>query len=191
MELVKTIPYEAKVAGKSANYGTDIEFAKLAGKRHALAGSYYNGLRIVDISKPSRARTVSVYDCPIRQGDVQVFKAADGSKRTLATYTADPARAPRSPSRLLRRRRGEGLLGHAGQRQRQAGHVHRRRDEPALAAARLVHRGPAGLAQPDRAPQRQVPLQLELGPDHLDEPAIEIIDITDPGQAAKHAASSR
>ena len=31
----------------------------------------------------------------------------------------------------------------------------------------VVHRHPAGLAQPDRAPERQLPLQLELGPDDV------------------------
>jgi hypothetical protein len=80
---------QAEGRRKAANYGTDVEFASLKGKRYAVAGSYYNGLRIVDISSPSRAKTTSVYDCPIRQGDVQVFKAADRSGRTLATYTAD------------------------------------------------------------------------------------------------------
>ena len=89
LDLVQNIGYKPKVAGKAANYGTDVEFASLGGKRYAVAGSYYNGMRIVDISKPSRAKTASVYDCPIRQGDVQVFKAADRSGRTLATYTAD------------------------------------------------------------------------------------------------------
>ena len=89
LDLVRNVPYPAKVAGKAANYGTDIEFATIGGRRYAVAGSYYNGLRLVDITKPSRPHTASVYDCPVRQGDVQVFKAADGSRRTLATYTAD------------------------------------------------------------------------------------------------------
>ena len=89
LDFVKNIPYEAQFADKPKNYGTDIEFATLSGRKHALAGSYYNGLQIVDISRPSRAKLVGVYECGILQGDVQVFKAADGSKRTLATYTAD------------------------------------------------------------------------------------------------------
>ncbi len=89
LDLVKNIAYPSKVAGKNANHGTDIEFTSLKGRRYAVAGSYYNGMRIVDITRPSSAKTAAVYDCPIRQGDVQIFKAADGSRRTLATYTAD------------------------------------------------------------------------------------------------------
>lgn len=89
LDLVKTIGYPAKVDGKAANVGTDIEFAKLAGRHVALAGSYYNGLQLVDITSPSRARTLGVYDCPVRQGDVQVFRAADRSGRTLVSYTSD------------------------------------------------------------------------------------------------------
>jgi hypothetical protein len=52
----------------------------------ALAGSYDNGLQIVDITTPTSPTTVAVYDCWIRQGDVQVFQR-DG--RTYATYTHD------------------------------------------------------------------------------------------------------
>jgi hypothetical protein len=89
LDLVKTIGYPAKVEGKAANYGTDIEFAKLYGRQFALAGSYYNGMQIVDISKPGQAKTYGVYDCPIRQGDVQVWRAPDKSGRILASYTAD------------------------------------------------------------------------------------------------------
>ena len=88
MSLIDNIPYEQKYEDESANYGTDIEFATIKGKRYALAGSYYNGLQIVDVSTPERARKVAVYDCPILQGDVQVFKDRG---RTLASYTADSA----------------------------------------------------------------------------------------------------
>jgi hypothetical protein len=60
----------------------------------ALAGSYDNGLQIVDITSPTQPQTAAVYDCVIRQGDVQVF-ARDG--RTYATYTHDdPYRADTS-----------------------------------------------------------------------------------------------
>jgi hypothetical protein len=89
LDHVKTIAYPAKVAGQNPNHGTDVEFATLRGRKYAFAGSYYNGLRIVDVTRPEEARTASVYNCPIRQGDVQVFKAADRSGRTLVTYTAD------------------------------------------------------------------------------------------------------
>src|SRR3954469_15322416 len=70
MTHVKTLPYAVDNGG-TPNFGTDIEFARLAGKRYALAGSYKNGMQIVDISSPSRASIVSTYDCGVTQGDVQ------------------------------------------------------------------------------------------------------------------------
>jgi hypothetical protein len=88
MTHVKNLPYEAR-NGTTPNYGTDIEFARLEGKRYALAGSYMNGLQIVDISRPRQAEIVSVYDCGVTQGDVQVFTRDDLPGRTFATYTSD------------------------------------------------------------------------------------------------------
>lgn len=92
MQLVDNIPYKAYNENRAANYGTDIEFMTVKNRRYAVAGSEYNGMRIVDISRGGRSRrVVGHYECAILQGDVQIFKAADGSKRTLATYTADSA----------------------------------------------------------------------------------------------------
>jgi hypothetical protein len=88
MSHVVNLPYEAR-NGDTPNYGTDIEFARLAGKQYALAGSYRNGMQIVDISRPERARIAAVYDCGVTQGDVQVFTRADLPGRTFATYTSD------------------------------------------------------------------------------------------------------
>jgi hypothetical protein len=88
MRHVLNLPYEAR-NGTTPNYGTDIEFARLAGKQYALAGSYRNGMQIVDVSRPERARIAAVYDCGVTQGDVQVFKRADLPGRTFATYTSD------------------------------------------------------------------------------------------------------
>ncbi len=88
MTHVKTLGYEAK-NGTVANFGTDIEFARLDGREYALAGSYRNGLQIVDISAPKDARIAAVYDCGVTQGDVQVFRQADLPGRTFATYTSD------------------------------------------------------------------------------------------------------
>src|SRR5687768_17037676 len=82
MSLVDNIPYEQKYEDEAANFGTDIEFASIGGKRYAVGGSYYNGMQIVDISRPAQPRKVAVYDCPILQGDVQIFKRGS---RTLAT----------------------------------------------------------------------------------------------------------
>jgi hypothetical protein len=89
LTYAKNIPYAAAFDDRPANYGTDIEFATLGRKRYALGGTYYNGLQIVDISKPQNATPVSTYGCGILQGDIQVFRAADGTKRTLVSYTAD------------------------------------------------------------------------------------------------------
>ena len=95
MRHVKNLPYAAANGG-TPNYGTDIEFATLAGKRYALAGSYKNGLQIVDISEPSDARIVSTYDCGVTQGDVQVFHKADeprswmGAKQAAAYFAGLP-----------------------------------------------------------------------------------------------------
>jgi hypothetical protein len=90
MSLEKTIPYPAQTQYEAdENFGTDVEFAKIGGKRYALAGSYRNGLRIVDITRPRRARTAAVYDCAVEQGDVQVFRQKDLKGRVFATFTND------------------------------------------------------------------------------------------------------
>jgi len=82
---VKTLPYEAR-NGTTPNYGTDIEFARIGERQYALAGSYRNGLQIVDITDPEQARIAAVYDCGITQGDPQVFTRGE---RTYVTYTSD------------------------------------------------------------------------------------------------------
>jgi hypothetical protein len=61
MSYVKNIPYPVRNGG-TPNFGTDIEFAKLAGRQYALAGSYKNGMQIVDITSPAAAQTVATYD---------------------------------------------------------------------------------------------------------------------------------
>ena len=55
-------------------------------RRYAVAGSYDNGMHIIDISDPANPVLAGRYDCGISQGDVQVF---DRDGRTYATYTAD------------------------------------------------------------------------------------------------------
>jgi hypothetical protein len=52
----------------------------------SFAGSYTNGLQIVDVTVPEEAEIVTVYDCAIAQGDVQVWEN-DG--RWLVAYTRD------------------------------------------------------------------------------------------------------
>jgi hypothetical protein len=88
MSYVKNIPYPAKNGG-TASYGTDIEFATLAGRQYALAGSYKNGMQIVDISDPQNARTAATYDGGVTQGDVQIFRQASKPGRTFAGYASD------------------------------------------------------------------------------------------------------
>jgi hypothetical protein len=88
MTHVKTLEYAAK-NGTVPNFGTDIEFARIDDRQYALAGSYRNGLQIVDITSPRDARIAAVYDCGVTQGDVQVFRQADLPGRTFATYTSD------------------------------------------------------------------------------------------------------
>jgi hypothetical protein len=86
MEFVTNSPYEVVDGATRGMAGTDIEFARIAGRDYAFAGTYFNGLQIVDITNPATPVKTAVYDCKILQGDVQVFK--QGS-RVLATYTAD------------------------------------------------------------------------------------------------------
>jgi putative cell wall-binding protein len=52
----------------------------------ALAGTYRNGLQIIDITHPENPEVAAVYDCAMAQGDVQAFRQGD---RTFAAYTAD------------------------------------------------------------------------------------------------------
>jgi hypothetical protein len=88
MSHVKNLPY-APDNGGTPNAGSDIEFATIAGRRYALAGSYRNGLQIVDVTQPSAAKIVSTYDCGVTQGDVQVFRQADMPGRTFVAYASD------------------------------------------------------------------------------------------------------
>lgn len=98
MSLVKNIRYQLRNQATSQG-GSDIEFARLGSppRWYALAGSYWNGLQIVDIAWPPRAQIVGVYDCGITQGDVQVFTQADEPGRTFVTYTSDTGARTNSP----------------------------------------------------------------------------------------------
>ena len=83
MGFVANLQYDG--SGEAQN-GSDIEFAKIAGKEYALAGTLRGGMQIIDISKPRHPERVAVYDCAISQGDIQVWKHRG---RVLASYTAD------------------------------------------------------------------------------------------------------
>src|SRR5919106_4321597 len=88
MTYVKNIEYAPR-NGDVPNFGTDIEFVRIRGRQYAFAGSYRNGLHIVDITHPRSARVVGIYDCGVTQGDVQVFRRSDLNGRIFVTYTSD------------------------------------------------------------------------------------------------------
>jgi hypothetical protein len=71
--------------GRGGPGGGDAD-AKGEARTFAFAGSYTNGLQIVDVTDPEAAEIVAVYDCAIAQGDVQVWQK-DG--RWLVAYTRD------------------------------------------------------------------------------------------------------
>jgi hypothetical protein len=85
MRHVTTLAY-ARQYGQEIPFGTDIEFARIRGRDYAFAGTYRNGLQIIDITNPKRPRLAAVYDCALAQGDVQVFRRGS---RTLVAYAAD------------------------------------------------------------------------------------------------------
>jgi hypothetical protein len=97
--------------GTGANQGTDIEFARLKHKGttrdFAVAGSYDNGLQLIDISTPSSPKLVGRYDCGVSQGDVQVFRRGG---RSYATYTMDAGYTLQEDSRCVQEAEALGLL---------------------------------------------------------------------------------
>ena len=112
--------FQRTLEGARAGGGTDIEFATLPvetgvdadgepvveDRDFALAGTYRNGLQIVDITDPTQPETASVYDCVIQQGDVQVFEREG---RTYATYTHDDPYNPTTTSQCYVEARDLGL----------------------------------------------------------------------------------
>jgi hypothetical protein len=97
--------------GTGVNQGTDIEFAGIwhRGKvrDYALAGTYDNGLQIIDITDPENPDLAGHYDCGISQGDVQVFNRG---RRTLATYTMDAGYDLQEESTCVREAKALGLF---------------------------------------------------------------------------------
>ncbi len=88
MSPVANLAHQGVTTPQAAQNGSDIEFFRARGKDYALAGTLRNGLQINDISDPTAPVKTAVYDCPITQGDIQVFRQ---KSRVLATYTADAA----------------------------------------------------------------------------------------------------
>ena len=69
--------------------GTDIEFARIGDKRYAFAGSYNDGMHIIDITVPERSERVATWDCGMSQADPQVFRRKDMPGRVFVTSTMD------------------------------------------------------------------------------------------------------
>ena len=85
---------------KARRSNLDVNATKAGVQRtFAFAGTYYNGLQIVDISDPENPRIVNNYDCGLAQGDVQVFTRADQPGRTFVAYAADDPYAFQPDSR--------------------------------------------------------------------------------------------
>jgi len=107
---IANLAYEDRY-GTGANQGTDIEFARLKHKGKvkdfAVAGSYDNGLQIIDVSDPAKPTRVGVYDCGVSQGDVQVFTRGS---RTFATYTMDAGYTLQDQSRCVQDAKAMGLF---------------------------------------------------------------------------------
>ena len=165
MSYVKNIPYPAKNGG-TANYGTDIEFATLAGRQYALAGSYENGMQIVDITRPGERADRRHLRLRRHAGGRPGLPAGLKPGRTFAGYASDTFGD--GTSTCYREAAALGFDVRQRRRHRQERHVHRRAHQPAGAEDRLVRGRRAGHPQPHDPPERQLPLQLELGPHHLD-----------------------
>jgi hypothetical protein len=85
LDHVANLAYEQRY-GNNLPYGTDLELQRIRGRDYAFAGTYRNGLQIIDVTDPTAPSVAAVYDCAIAQGDVQVFTQG---RRVLAAYTAD------------------------------------------------------------------------------------------------------
>lgn len=93
IEPIANLSYPNVNLPKQANGGTDLEFwtYQTAGgpRTYSFAGSYGDGLQIIDVTDPAAAKLVSTWDCGISQGDVQVFARPDLGGKVLATFTHD------------------------------------------------------------------------------------------------------
>ena len=107
---VKNIAFpDLQLPLNGASNGTDVEFATMTftetvqakrrpskkdttrtfEREYAFAGSYGDGLQIIDITNPDDAQLVSTWDCGVSQGDVQVFQREDLGGRWFVAYTHD------------------------------------------------------------------------------------------------------
>jgi hypothetical protein len=110
---VRNIPYpDLQLPRDGVSTGTDTEFATIElpappptskkkpkkkdppppppqKRTFAFAGSYGDGLQIIDITDPGDSKLVATWDCGVSQGDVQVFQRKDLGGRWFVTYTHD------------------------------------------------------------------------------------------------------
>ncbi|MFP5310052.1 MAG: LVIVD repeat-containing protein [Actinomycetes bacterium] len=114
IEHLGQIEYPQRQQSSPANGGTDLEFVtltvapeKVVGYGHAspdvdadpdtdglqrtyaVAGSYDNGVHIIDVTVPGEEARASIYECGLYQGDIQIFTRDDLPGRTFATTTQD------------------------------------------------------------------------------------------------------
>lgn len=83
---VLNVPHTEQQNASQTQQATDFELATIDGRTYAFAGSYYDGLDVVDVTDPEHAEVVASYDCGVGQGDVQVFRR-DG--RVYVAYAQD------------------------------------------------------------------------------------------------------
>lgn len=108
MSWVANLQYEvtdnnSQVGTTDVQGGTDLELTTLrvpdGGDGFtdidvSVNGTYENGVQLVDVTDPTTPTLLSMYDCDVYQGDVQVFtrpdmQTADGRARTFMTYGVD------------------------------------------------------------------------------------------------------
>src|SRR3712207_262694 len=89
------------VAQLSWRGGTDLEFAKIGGRRYVVAGAQNNynptnsyGLRVVDVTNPVKPKVAGFLPCNTSQNDIQVkgryaFLAIDGNQKADADDRSD------------------------------------------------------------------------------------------------------
>lgn len=85
-----TRAYPSSYAATLANQGTDLETTTLTvdgvERDYVVAGSYRNGLQLIDVTDPANPTLTQTFDCGIAQGDVQIIKRGG---RTFAAYAVD------------------------------------------------------------------------------------------------------
>jgi hypothetical protein len=116
---VANIPYPDTHTPGKTNQGTDLEFAKLPGRdgstrTFAFAGSYSDGLHVIDVTDPEHAQRVATWDCGISQGDVQLFKRPDLGNRTFVTFTMDTGYTAQLDSKCVSDLEAKGFKVKAG-----------------------------------------------------------------------------